>query len=184
MIVRFLFSLLFLGHPRLSGADEAVRDKEPKIVEEIRSLLPADWECHYEPGAGTKYRPAGLPRPDFVIIVTNPKIIATHREHPKRGRIEVKPIIPLSFYPIDGRGSLLDTIEKQRDYSWAIPSYFGETMSHVVVTSPAWMNEGRYSLDSKKSIRPALILLQTIIPDPEDQSSMVKSLLSDEPDGT
>ena len=183
MAPRLIFALLCLAHLQLVAADE-VRGREPKITEDIRDLLPAEWECHFEPGAGTKYAPAGLGRPDFVLLVTNPKLVATRWQHPKRGLIEVKPIIPLSFYPITEKASVLKTIEKQALFSWVIPAYFGETASHIVVTSPAWVNEGHYSLDSRQSIRAPLILLRTLLRDPEERSSMVKSLLSDREDGS
>ena len=179
MVARFLFALLLLTQSSLWATEGAVRDEEPKIVEEIRSLLPADWECHYEPGAGTKFRPVGLPRPDFVIVVLNPKLVVHREQIPKRGLWETTPNLPLSFYPIAQKTVVLETIEKQRRYSWSTPSYFGETPSHVVVTSPAWVNQGHYSLESRRSLRPILVLLRPLIAAPDDRSSMVTMLMAD-----
>ena len=177
MSSRIIFALLCLAHLRLLSADE-LRSDEPKLVQEIRAVLPEGWECRFESGDGTKYVPVGLPKPDFVVIVANPKVVIATFQTPKHGPVEVKPIIPLCFHRIDGKPMVLETITKQRLYSWAIPVYFGETMSHIVVTSPAWVNGGRYSLESKRSIHVPVTLLQTFMPDKEDQS-FAKSLLSE-----
>lgn len=180
MISRLIFVLLGLSQLRFVAANEA-RDDEPKIVQDIRRQLPPDWECRFEPGWDTKYVPAGLHIPYFVVVITNQKVVIHTHHHPTRGPLEKKPVIPLCFYKITEKPAVLRIIEEQRVFSWSIPTYFGETESHIVVTSPAWVNGGRYSFESRNSIRAPVTLLQTFIPDKEDQS-FARTLLSDRPD--
>src|SRR5689334_5306972 len=99
MTSRIIFTILCLAPLRLLAANEIWTD-EPKLVREIRAGLPEGWECRFEMGANTKYVAAGMPKPEFVIVITNPKIVIDAHQHPTRGLLETKPVIPLCFYKI------------------------------------------------------------------------------------
>ncbi len=61
----------------------------------------------------------------------------------------------------------MKVIEKERIYSWNIPIYFGETDEFVVVTSPAYVNGGLFTLEARRGLRPMWKVLRDLIPNKE-----------------
>ncbi len=180
MPCRIIIAILCLTHLRLWSAEE-LGDGEPKLVQEIRAELPAGWECRFEPGDNTKYVASGMPRPEFVIVVTNPKVAIESRQYPTRDLLEAMPVIPLCFYAIKRKSLVQEIIEQQKIFSRSIPIYFGETDSHIVVTSPAWVNLGNYWRESRRSIRAPVNMLLKFIRAKENQP-FAQMLLSDTTD--
>jgi len=62
------------------------------------------------------------------------------------------------------KADVMKTIEKEQSYSWNIPIYFGETEEFVVVTSPAYVNGGLFTLEARKALHPMWKVLRDLIP--------------------
>jgi hypothetical protein len=104
---------------------------------------------------GKMGHPHGLDEPAFRIDFTNPTAsfpewASVETNQPKWRR----PSLRLHFHPIAGKPLILKTIEREQMYSWDIPTSYAETRDFIVVTSPAWINEGDYSDDARKLMKP------------------------------
>ena len=147
---------------------QATSPREDALISEICAELPQGWTCTIEQASARKGHPHGLEEPLFRTDFTNP-----HKafESPFAGvRKKLNPIIQLYFYDIASKAHVMEVIEKEREHSWDIPIYFGETEKYIVVTSPAYVNYGVFSEDAKKAIRPMWQALRKRIDNKEDET--------------
>jgi hypothetical protein len=141
-------------------------DVEPRILHDIRARLPRGWNCSAYQGDAVKEVPHGLDKPVFQVVASNTNLaflLSTNAPHPKMQN----PIVPLYFYRHSEKAGIMKVIEKERIYSWNIPIYFGETDEFVVVTSPAYVNGGWFTLEARRGLRPMWKVLRDLIPNKE-----------------
>ena len=139
---------------------------EPQIVQDIRGKLPAGWNCQAHKSNDVKVVPHGLGKPVFQVVASNTNlsfVMVTNASH----RTMQSPVIPLYFYRHSEKASIMKQIEMERLYSWSIPIYFGETHEFVVVTSPAFVNGGLFTLEARHALRPMWQVLRDLIPNKE-----------------
>lgn len=173
-----LTSLLLGIYAGLSAvAGEPV--ESPPLVRALAAKLPTGWTCTVHPGGEVARIPHGLGKPVSQIVVANPDISFPRAQltpvDPKSG----SPIIPLYLYPQADKAQVMQVIDKEKDYSWDIPIYFGETGDFVVVTSPAYVNGGCFGPEAKQAVRPAWKVLRELIP--KKEKTGVDELAGEEP---
>lgn len=157
-----------LAVPCLLGGCASTRPaaRDDPLISRIRRDLPQDWTCTVQQNAGRKGHPHGLEEPRFRADLTNAS--RTFERRLGKMRKELNPVIPLYFYDIRSKAHVMEVIEKERNYSWNIPIYFGETSQYVVVTSPAYVNHGCFTPDAKQAIAPAWSVLRKHIESKEE----------------
>lgn len=114
------------------------------FVAGIRRVLPKGWQCTLIEEPGKMGHPHGLDEPLFRIDFVNPAESFETRH----------PSLRLHFHSIKDKASILKTIERERVYSWVIPVYYAETKDYLIVTSPAWINEGDYHDTPRRLVAP------------------------------
>ena len=134
---------------------------EPLLIGLIRRELPKGWECTLVREAGLKGHPHGLSEPMFRVTCHNPRV-----SFDGKGKAQ-SPVIPLFFYSIVDKSQVMNVVERERLYSWDIPQYFGETEEYVVITSSALVNDGTFTDEARKAIRPMWHVLRRHIVDRE-----------------
>ncbi len=150
-----VFALVFMF-----GCDTHVNDTDKSSIEtdlllKIQEDLPTDWTCTVITDDGKKGHPHGLDEPLFRADFMNIRISFSNELH--------NPYIPLFFYDIGSKSKIMKTIDKEKMFSWDIPLYFGETDNYLVVTSPAYVNHGVFTVEAKNMIKPMWSVLRRYI---------------------
>jgi hypothetical protein len=149
----------------LAGCVSQTEPEGDALITSIQGNLPDGWESTVEKTDGQKGHPHGLKEPVFRADYGNPNLLfGTDR------RKGMNPSIKLYFYQIDSKPNVMKVIDAEREYSWNIPIYFGETEEYVVVTSPLYVNHGVFTEEAKKTIRPMWNVLRKHIECKEDRS--------------
>jgi hypothetical protein len=138
---------------------------------DIRKYLPAGWTCAVVSARGEMGHPHGLEEPLFRLDFANANLSFPVDDGPGQARL-VHPNLRLHFHASAERERILETIEAERIYSWAIPVLFADTRDYIVVTSPLWQNHystqvggttwgaGVYTEEANKLIAPLLEALK------------------------
>lgn len=156
---------LLLSFPLLTAFAADSTNVEPQVVRDIRTRLPAGWDCLVYQASDVKAVPHGLGKPVFQVVATNANLSFVESEAPRL--IKRSPVIPLYFYRHSEKADLMKIIEKESLYSWSIPIYFGETDEFLVVTSPAFVNGGVFTPEARHALRPMWRVLRELIPKKE-----------------
>ncbi len=158
-------NLLLGALPLLAAFTGDSTNVEPQVVRDIRAKLPAGWNCTFYKGKDVKSVPHGLEKPVFQVVATNTNLSFVKSEVP---RVTKRwPVIPLYFYRHSEKAGLMKIIERERLYSWNTPTYFGETDEFVVVTSPAFVNDGVFTPEARHALGSMWRVLRELIPKKE-----------------
>ena len=103
---------------------------------DIQKSLPEGWTCTLVSQKGKMGHPHGLEEPLFRLDFVNSNVAFAVDEQTRL----VHPNLRLDFHASAERERILETIEAEGIYSWAIPVLFADTRDYVVVTSPLWQN--------------------------------------------
>ena len=97
--------------------------------------------------------PHGLDEPVFRLDCTD--LTHTFEYQPVPGEMSQQhPCLRLHFHSIEDRERILGIVETESCYSWDIPIYFAETEQYMIVTSPAYINNGVYTEEARALIAP------------------------------
>lgn len=131
----------------LDKAESAVyadHQQGPEFVSLLRGIydaLPDGWKMSLSTREGYMTSPQGLEEPVFNLFFKNTVDTFSIKEDP--ARTPISPSLRLFFYDIRDRESVLNVIEDEKENTWAvIPEYFDGCSDYVIVTSPAYINEG------------------------------------------
>lgn len=124
------------------SAINCTNDDNPEtemIWDEFCSIIPDDWDAKiYTKDFSSSIIISGLEDdPDFIIKYFKPD---TKIEDPYGDMIY--PELILNFFDIKYKQELIDLIAEQKNYSWCITWYYGETDKYFIVTSPCYINRG------------------------------------------
>ncbi len=119
------------------------------FVSGIQDVLPEGWEMESISQEGLMGHPHGLNEPLFRIDFVD----RTHQFEGPGGRTYF-PSLRLYFYDIQEKGTVLETIEQEKVYSWDVPDYFDKTAEYIVVTSPLYINGGCFSDEAMSLYEP------------------------------
>jgi len=144
------------------GTSKTPAPGEALLVSRIRIDLPDEWQCTIETKEGQKGHPHGLDELLFRVDFSNPD-----KTFYDRFKGKLSPLIQLYFYEISSKAHIMRVIEKEKEYSWNIPIYFGETDKYIAVTSPPYVNHGVFTEDAKRAIRPIWNVLRKHIENKE-----------------
>ena len=133
---------------------------EDHFLAGIWYILPKGWKYSIIRQEGKMGHAHGLEEPLFSVDFANPEQSFTYTGA-LRKVTSSHPSLRLNFYKIADKRKILETIEKEKLYSWNIPTYFGETKEYIVVTSPAWINAGVYTEEAKGLYTPLEKALKT-----------------------
>jgi hypothetical protein len=164
-----LFTVLFA----LNIANAAETNALPSgqsVAEEIRKELPDGWSLTLIDEKGKMGHPHGLEEPLFRIdfVNTNVVIKEARQMNGTNATTSFHPNLRLHFHSQADREQTLKVIEKEKIFSWDIPTLFGETKDFVIVGSPMWHNRfetgfasgGDFSAEANQAIHPLLEALR------------------------
>jgi len=114
----------------------------------IDKALLEGWECSIlNHDLEKAERPHGMWKPVAIIYFINPSVkFKNTKDHENK---EINPSFSLYFYDITEKNDVMKVIKKETFYSWAIPIYFDETDKYIIITSPAYINNGIFSDEAK-----------------------------------
>jgi hypothetical protein len=139
-VAAVVFASLLLGWAMPVGTAQSPGEA---AASDIRKYLPEGWTCTLVSQKGKMGHPHGLEEPLFRLDFVNSNVAFTV-DKPTR---LVHPNLRLHFHASAERERILQTIEAERLYSWAIPVLFADTKDYVVVTSPLWQNHYATEVD-------------------------------------
>lgn len=148
-----LFLVLVLGCK--SNITDSEKDSVEELLLKIQEDMPPGWTCVVVRDNGKMGHPHGLDEPEFRVDYVNKQV----RFSPEN----VNPIIPLFFYSIESKSHIMKIVAEEAMFSWAIPVYFGETEECLVITSPAYVNQGIFTEEAKNMIKPMWRVLRRYI---------------------
>lgn len=161
MEIKSLLLTLVTGMLMLSSSCEKTPEDSEKsdTFNAFCSIVPEGWDCrvisdHFNPDE----IPTNAGDPLVIIKYTNPNRVFTTGENR-----EVHPSLILNIYPIKQKEELIILIKSQQLYSWCIPTYYGETETHFILTSPCFINGGYFNEEANKSIEDLHLALESII---------------------
>jgi len=134
------------------------------LVSEIRKDLPSGWQCRAIQKDGEKGHPHGLGEPKIRMDLSSPE------QSFQDAKGTLSPLIQLYLYDIADKPHIQEVIQKEIEFSWDIPIYFGETEEYFVVTSPPYVNHGVFTDVARRTIRPTWEVLRKHIPNKGDKS--------------
>jgi hypothetical protein len=132
-VAAVVFASVLLGGAMPVGTAQSLGEA---AASDIQKYLPEGWTCTLVSQTGKMGHPHGLEEPLFRLDFVNSYVALTVDQ---RTRL-VHPNLRLHFHSSAERARILETIEAERIYSWAIPVLFADTMDYIVVTSPSWQN--------------------------------------------
>jgi hypothetical protein len=139
------------------------------VAAEIQKVLPEGWSLMLIDEKGKMGHPHGLEEPLFRIdfVNTNVEIKETGLRYGTNVVSSIHPNLRLHFHAQADREQTLKVIEKEKLFSWDIPTLFGETKDFVIVGSPMWHNRfasgGDFSAEANKAIHPLLEALRKYV---------------------
>jgi hypothetical protein len=143
------------------------------VAAEIQKELPEGWSLTLIDEKGKMGHPHGLEEPLFRIDFVNTNVVIR-----ESGTVQgtnavssVHPNLRLHFHSQADRDQTLEIIEKEKIFSWDIPTLFGETKDFVIVGSPMWHNRfqtsfgsgGDFSAEANKALHPLLEALRKYV---------------------
>ena len=140
-----------------------------ELVAAIRGV-PKGWQCSLIQEPGKMGHATGLDEPAFRLDFTNPKETFTDNWRSNAMCLH-HPSLRLDFYPLAAKERILNTIDAERVHSGEIPTYYAETQDYILVTSPAWINEGYHSEEAQKLLAPLEQALRKLWPIPQQGRS-------------
>ena len=132
-VAAVVFASVLLGWATPVGTAQSLGEA---AAFDIQKSLPEGWSCTLVSQKGKMGHPHGLEEPLFRLDFVNSSVAFAVDEQTRR----VHPNLRLHFHASAERERILETIESERIYSWAIPVLFADTRDYVVVTSPLWQN--------------------------------------------
>lgn len=134
--ILILFLVIFLAFTSCTDEDDSEIDL---IYNEFCSVIPDNWDAKiYSDDFNSNILISGASfDPEFVIKYFKSDITI---EDPY-GEM-VNPSLILNFFDIKYKQELIDLIIEQKNYSWCITWYYGETEKYFIVTSPCYINHG------------------------------------------
>jgi hypothetical protein len=163
------------------GGPDDLKKEEPRVVRDIRNKLPAGWNCTVHRDDDITLVPLGLGKPFFQVVASNRNVSFVRDPDAPRGPKMQSPVIPLYFYRQTEKAEIMKIIEKEGNLSSNIPVFFGETDEFVVVTSPAFVNDGLFTPEARRALRPMWKVLRDLIPKKENTLIDVDDLAADNP---
>lgn len=156
-----------------SGAETNALPSGQSVAAEIQKELPPGWSLTLIDEKGKMGHPHGLEEPLFRIDFVNTNVVI-QESGPMHGTNVVSSIHPnlrLHFHSQADRDQTLKIIEKEKIFSWDIPTLFGETTDFVIVGSPTWHNRfetgfaagGDFSAEANKALHPLLEALRKYV---------------------
>ena len=143
------------------------------VAADIQKELPEGWSLTLIDEKGKMGHPHGLEEPLFRIdfVNTNVAIQETRQMYGTNATSSFHPNLRLHFHSQADREQTLKIIEKEKIFSWDIPTLFGETKDFVIVGSPMWHNRfqtdfasgGDFSAEANKALHPLLEALRKYV---------------------
>jgi hypothetical protein len=156
-----------------SGAETNALPSGHSVAEEIQKELPEGWSLTLIDEKGKMGHPHGLEEPLFRIdfINTNVVINEARQMNGTNATSLFHPNLRLHFHSQANRDEILKIIEKEKIFSWDIPTLFGETKDFVIVSSPMWHNRfdtgfasgGDFSAEANRALHPLLEALRKYV---------------------
>lgn len=88
--------------------------------------------------------PHGLWKPVAIVNFVNPNKEIGYYSGVKTDR-KYNLSLRLYFYNITQKQEIMEIIDKEKIFSWCIPTYFNETKKYIIVTSPCYINSGIFT---------------------------------------
>jgi hypothetical protein len=166
-----LFAVLFA----LSVASAVETNALPSgqsVAAEIQKELPEGWSLTLIDEKGKMGHPHGLEEPLFRIDFVNTNVTISIGQLPgTSATLSIHPNLRLDFHSQADRDETLKIIEKEKIFSWDIPTLFGETKDFVIVGSPMWHNRykndftsgGDFSAAGNRALHPLLEALRKYV---------------------
>jgi hypothetical protein len=131
------------------GCIQEVTEKQSKegLGDEISNIgeaVPKGWNYAITQNSEEVVIPHGLREPVAIVNFTNLNEEIEYYPDVKTGK-KHNPSLLLYFYNITEKKEIMETIDKEKIYSWCIPMYFDETKKYIIVTSPSYINNGIFT---------------------------------------
>src|SRR4030042_1097776 len=123
----------------------AKNQQRPEFVSFLKGIyntIPEGWEMRLSTHEGYMDSPQGLEEPLFRLDFEDTENSFSIVQDPTNTTIS--PNLVLLFYDIKEKEAIMKIIEEQEKYSWDIPLYYDESPLYIAVTSPVYINCGRY----------------------------------------
>jgi hypothetical protein len=156
-----------------SAAETNALPSGQSVAADIEKELPGGWSLTLIDEKGKMGHPHGLEEPLFRIdfVNTNVAIQETRQMYGTNATSSFHPNLRLHFHSQADREQTLKIIEKEKIFSWDIPTLFGETKDFVIVSSPMWHNRfqtdfasgGDFSAEANKALHPLLEALRKYV---------------------